>query len=179
MYEADSKLLRDALESGLVFIAREIDMTFVRSVAAAAVVFCLAGCADRPAVTASTPTVAEDGTVSDGGASPAQMAVLAAGTALPAGYKVDTGRTMIFGTDERWTGRLSYTTNTAADEVFDFLHREMPNFGWAEISAMRSDNSILNFTSAGTGRLATVTIRRAGLGLTQVDMVVSPQAVAN
>lgn len=178
MYEADSKPLRDVLESVQIFIAGEIDMSLVRSVAAAAVVFCLVGCADRPAVTATAPTVAEDGTVIEG-ASPAQMAVLAAGTALPAGYKVDTGRTMIFGTDERWTGRLSYTTNTAADEVFDFLHREMPNFGWAEISAMRSDNSILNFTSAGTGRLATVTIRRAGLGLTQVDMVVSPQAAAN
>lgn len=40
-------------------------------------------------------------------ASGPDMAPIAGGTALPAGYKVDAGRTIIFGTDESWTGRLS------------------------------------------------------------------------
>jgi len=107
------------------------------------------------------------------------MAPIAAGTALPAGYKVDTERTIIFGTNEAWTGRLSYTTGTNADEVFDFLHKEMPNFGWAEVTAMRSDPSLLTFSSSATARTATITIVRGSvIGSTRVDMVVSPNTAA-
>jgi hypothetical protein len=131
----------------------------------------LSGCADGSAVTASNAPTAQD----EAAGSTAQLMILAKGTALPAGYKVDNGRTMIFGTDEKWTGRLSYTATGSADEVFDFLHREMPNFGWAEISAMRSDSSLLTFTSQSTGRIATISIRRGSvIGSTQVDMVVAP-----
>ncbi len=119
------------------------------------------------------------GPVMSSTASPQELAVtpvVAAGTALPAGYKVDAGRTLIFGTDETWTGRLSYTTSTAADDVFDFLHREMPNFGWTETTAMRSDVSLISFASNNTNRVATIHIERGGAlgGNTRVDMVVSP-----
>ena len=53
----------------------------------------------------------------------------------------------------------------------------MPNFGWTQISAMRSDNSLLTFSSESTGRLATINIRRSNVigAATLVDMVVSPQ----
>src|SRR5688572_20514069 len=94
----------------------------------------LAACAEGTAVTANNAPAATDAAAAG---STAQLMVLAKGTALPAGYKIDPGRTMIFGTDEKWTGRLTYTAAGSADEVFDFLHREMPNFGWIEISAMR------------------------------------------
>ena len=97
------------------------------------------------------------------------------GTALPAEYKIDAARTIIFGTDESWTGRLAYTTATGADEVFDFLHKEMPNFGWAEVTAMRSDPSVMTFSSSATNRTATVTIARGNsIGSTRVEMVVAP-----
>lgn len=144
-----------------------------RAIAALVLSLGLTACADQgPPVTASSAS-----TTAEAGGAPAQLTVIAQGTALPAGYKVDTGRTMVFGTDERWTGRLTYTAAGTADEVFDFLHREMPNFGWIETSAMRSDNSLLTFTSASTGRIATINIRRSsGMGATQVDMVVSPQS---
>jgi hypothetical protein len=122
---------------------------------------------------------AETAPVTGGSAGPAatapDMRPIIAGTALPAGYKVDLDRTIIFGTDESWTGRLSYTTSTSADAVFDFLHAEMPNFGWAEVTAMRSDPSVMTFTSAATNRTAIMTIARAPtLGSTRVEMVVSP-----
>jgi hypothetical protein len=137
-------------------------------------ILALSACAEGPAVTANNAPAAEDAAAAG---SSAQIMILAKGTALPAGYKVDPNRTMIFGTDERWTGRLTYTAAGSADEVFDFLHREMPNFGWIEISAMRSDNSLLTFTSESTGRLATINIRRGSvIGSTQVDMVVAPKS---
>ena len=104
------------------------------------------------------------------------MAVIAKGIAMPAGYKVDAGRTLIFGTDETWTGRLSYSTKSSADDVFEFLHKEMPNFGWAELSSMRSDSSVLTFTSEATNRVATINIGRGSmLGSTEVDLVVAPK----
>lgn len=172
----------DDLESSLFFTLGD---TTVIARPAFVIVLCLglAACADKqPAVTASSasqaPAVAEDGTPLPPTA--AQLEVLAAGTALPGGYRIDNSRTMLFGTDERWLGRLSYTAAGSADEVFDFLHREMPNFGWIEISAMRSDTSLLTFSSPGTSRIATVTIRRsAPIGGCQVDMVVAPQSAAN
>lgn len=143
--------------------------------AALVVLFGLAACSEGPAVTANTAPSASDNAAAAG--SSAQLMVLAKGTALPAGYKIDSSRTMIFGTDERWTGRLTYTASGSADEVFDFLHKEMPNFGWVEVSAVRSDNSLLTFSSESTGRLATINIRRgSAIGSTQVDMVVAPRA---
>ncbi len=145
-----------------------------RRTSALAFIVSLSACSDGPAVTATNMPSASDNAAAVG--STAQVMILAKGTALPAGYKVDPARTMIFGTDDRWLGRLTYTAAGSADEVFDFLHREMPNFGWVEISAMRSDNSLLTFSSESTGRLATINIRRGSvIGSTQVDMVVAPK----
>jgi hypothetical protein len=136
-------------------------------VAAGLLAFVINGCAKD-----STPPV----TAGQGSSAAAATNVVASGTALPEGYKIDPGRTMVFGTDERWTGRLSYTTSLSADDVFDFLHREMPNFGWAEIAAMRSGTSLLTFTSDATSRIATIQIERGGMGATtRVEMVVMPE----
>jgi hypothetical protein len=123
----------------------------------------LGACADRtPPTTASA-----DGTAIG-------VAPIVAGTALPPGYKIDADRTMVLGSDRNWTGRLSYSTSTDADEVFDFLRREMPSFGWTETTAMRSDVSLLTFVSEATNRVATVHIQRGSLlGSTRVDMVVA------
>ena len=124
----------------------------------------LSACAEKAPVTAS-----------QGAAEPA-MAMIARGIAMPAGYKVDAGRTLIFGTDETWTGRLSYSTKTSPEDVFEFLHKEMPNFGWAELASMRSDSSVLTFTSDNTNRIATINIGRGSmLGSTEVDLVVAPK----
>mgnify|MGYP003344308467 CR=1 FL=1 len=124
----------------------------------------LAACADKAPVTANQ--------MPD---EPA-VAMIAKGIAMPAGYKVDPARTLIFGTDETWTGRLSYSTKSSAEDVFEFLHKEMPNFGWAELSSMRSDASVLTFTSDATNRVATIHIGRGSmLGSTAVDLVVAPK----
>ncbi len=103
----------------------------------------------------------------------------AKGIAMPAGYKLDADRTLIFGNDENWTGRLAYSAKASADEVFDFLHREMPNFGWVELSAMRSDASLMTFVSEATARVATFHIARGSmLGSTTVDLVIGPKETA-
>ncbi len=110
---------------------------------------------------------------------PPPLTMAAKGIAMPAGYKLDADRTLIFGNDENWTGRLAYSAKASADEVFDFLHREMPNFGWVELSAMRSDASLMTFVSEATARVATFHIARGSmLGSTTVDLVIGPKETA-
>ena len=126
----------------------------------------LSGCAAKEPVTSAS-------------APPPALTMVAKGIAMPAGYKVNADRKLIFGNDENWTGRLAYNTKTSADEVFDFLHREMPNFGWVELSAMRSDASLMTFVSDTTSRVATIHIGRGSiLGSTEVDLVVAPKESA-
>ena len=138
----------------------------LNQIAAVIVASCLAACAAKDQVTATR-------------APPPPMTMAAKGIAMPAGYKVDVDRTLIFGNDENWTGRLAYNTKSSADEVFDFLHREMPNFGWVELSAMRSDASLMTFVSDSTARVATFHIGRGSvMGSTEVDLVVGPKETA-
>jgi hypothetical protein len=102
---------------------------------------------------------------------------LIAGTALPAGYNIDSNRSLILGSGESWTGRLSYTATGSADDVFDFLRHEMPNFGWVEINAVRSDINLLTFEHDSTSRIATIRIDRGTvLGSTRVDMIVAQRS---
>src|SRR5690348_11267848 len=82
------------------------------------------GCAAPP--TPVTTTTAQ-------GPMTSNAEVIVSGTALPAGYRIDSNRSLILGEGDAWTGRLSYTATGTADEVFDFLRREMPNFGWQEL----------------------------------------------
>jgi hypothetical protein len=101
-----------------------------------------------------------------------------AGTALPAGYNIDANRSLILGSGESWTGRLSYTATGSADEVFDFLRHEMPNFGWIELNSVRSDINLLTFEHDATNRIATLRIERGTvLNSTRVDMIVAPRNV--
>ncbi|TAL04050.1 MAG: hypothetical protein EPO08_02505, partial [Rhodospirillaceae bacterium] len=72
------------------------------------------GCADK------APPATSNGTA-------VSATPIVTGTALPPGYKIDSGRTLILGADDKWTGRVSYTSSMSADDVFDFLRREMPN----------------------------------------------------
>jgi hypothetical protein len=105
-------------------------------------------------------------------------ATLIAGTALPAGYNIDANCSLILGSGESWTGRLSYTASGSADEVYDFLRHEMPNFGWIELNAVRSDINLLTFEHDSTNRIATLRIERGTvLNSTRVDMIVAPRNV--
>jgi len=101
------------------------------------------------------------------------------GTALPAGYRIDTVHSLILGEGEAWTGRLVYSAAGSADDVFEFLRREMPKFGWTEIYAVRSEVNLLGFASEPSGRIANVRIERGSvLDSTRVDMIVSPATAA-
>jgi hypothetical protein len=101
--------------------------------------------------------------------------VVPPGIALPAGYHIDSNRSLILGDGEGWTGRLSYSASGAADDVFEFLRREMPQFGWTETYAVRAEVDLLGFAAESTGRVANIRIERGSmLDNTHVDLIVSP-----
>ncbi|MBX3456439.1 hypothetical protein [Ferrovibrio sp.] len=98
------------------------------------------------------------------------------GIALPEGYSLDTNRTIILGEGERWIGRLSYSINSSANDMFDFIRREMLNHGWVEVSVVRSEISHLTYMSAQGDRVASILVNAASLYGSRVELTVSPAA---
>lgn len=97
-----------------------------------------------------------------------------AGVALPEGYSLDSNRTIVLGEGDRWIGRLSYSVNSSADAMFDFVRREMANYGWTEVAVVRAETSQLTFLSSAGDRVASVLITRSTLYGSKVDMTVAP-----
>lgn len=97
-----------------------------------------------------------------------------AGVALPEGYSLDANRTIILGEGDRWIGRLSYSISSSADAMFDFIRREMSNYGWTEVAVVRAESSQLTFLSQGGDRVASVLITRSTLYGSKVDMTIAP-----
>jgi hypothetical protein len=135
--------------------------------AAALALALLAGCTAAPNGSGDKPAAAP--------ADAPPVVEVPPGTALPAGYHIDSARSLILGDGESWTGRLAYSATGSADEVFEFLRREMPKFGWVETYAVRSEVDLLGFGSPPTGRVAIFRIERGSmLDNTRVEMIVSP-----
>ena len=97
-----------------------------------------------------------------------------AGVALPEGYSLDSNRTIVLGEGDRWIGRLSYSIGSSADSMFDFIRREMANYGWTEVAVVRAETSQLTFLSQGGDRVASILITRSTLYGSKIDMTVAP-----
>lgn len=98
------------------------------------------------------------------------------GVALPEGYSLDADRTIILGEGDRWIGRLSYSVNTSADAMFDFIRGEMVNQNWKEVAVVRAETSHLTYLSGDGDRVASILIARNTIYGAKVDMTVSPAA---
>jgi hypothetical protein len=91
---------------------------------------------------------------------------------IPAGATMNMERSLILGPHDTWIGRLVYTTSLGPQQVFAFFGREMPGFGWREITQVRARISILTFVRGD--RAATIQIDSTTLGGAAVDFTVSP-----
>ncbi len=136
--------------------------------AAAAGIFALAGCAgiQGPDDGAAAPAADKDKGQHAGFAQFSDIAV-------PPGAKMDVERTLVLGARDAWIGRLAITSGMAATAAYDFVIREMPKFGWAEITSVRSETSVITYTRGD--RVATVQIVGRTLGGSQIDVTVSPR----
>ena len=86
---------------------------------------------------------------------------------------MDVERSLVLGARDNWIGRLAMSATGSTSESYDFFLREMPKFGWQEITSVRSEVSVLTYTRGD--RVATVQIRKKTLGGSAVDITVSPR----
>lgn len=118
------------------------------------------------------------GSGSSGSSSAPQGSSQVAGIALPSGYSVDQGQTVVVGEGDRWTGRFVYTINSGAGDMLEFYRSQMAGLGWAEVAVARAETSVLTYSSASTARVATVQITPRTLFGSRVTITVSPASGA-
>jgi hypothetical protein len=93
--------------------------------------------------------------------------------AMPAGTKLRTGDSLIFGAADGWLGRAVFEIPTDANQTYNFFADQMPRQGWNMVASVRGKKSLLVFTR--TDRSATLEIEDAGLfGSAVVYMTVGP-----
>ena len=92
---------------------------------------------------------------------------------MSANSKMNVEKSLIFGADSEWFGRINLTVDLSAAEAFDFYRYEMPNFGWTQITSIRSDVSILTYTRVS--RVANIRITPARVRGAEVWITVSPR----
>ena len=92
---------------------------------------------------------------------------------LPIGVDFDMDRTLIFGGDDIWFGRLVISSSHSANDMFDFYKQKLPEFGWQEITSIRAAVSVLTFSRQD--RIATIQVQSATLLGSEVSITVSPR----
>ena len=92
---------------------------------------------------------------------------------MPNNSKMNIEKSLLFGSQSDWFGRLNLIVNMSGAEVFDFYRFEMPNFGWKEITSIRSDISLITYERGE--RIATVRIDSSSTRGTEVSVTVSPR----
>ena len=64
---------------------------------------------------------------------------------MPGSSKMNLEKSLVFGAESEWFGRINLIVGMNGAEVFDFYRFEMPNFGWKEITSIRSDISLITY----------------------------------
>lgn len=90
---------------------------------------------------------------------------------IPEQSVMDLKRSLVFGGQSSWSGRLVFTAPYSQGGLFDFYMAEMPKFGWQEITVVRSQSSVLSFRQGN--RVATIQLEGDSSG-TDVAFTVSP-----
>jgi hypothetical protein len=91
---------------------------------------------------------------------------------IPANAKVDLDNLLVLGTEDGWIGRLALTTGHEMTDMYAFYEREMPRFGWDQITIIRSAISTMTY---GRGpRIATITLQPKTTGGSSVNFTVAP-----
>lgn len=93
---------------------------------------------------------------------------------MPAKNSIDLDRTLVFGTEKDWIGRVSLTSSMGVSEIYDFYKREMPRFGWSELTSVRSSTSVLTYQM--DTRIATIQVASQRFGGAAIEFWMNPRA---
>jgi hypothetical protein len=121
----------------------------------------------------SSNTVLQPSSRTEGGAQTPAAFTEFPDVPVPAGAKMDLDRSLVLGARDFWLGRLAISAAQKANGLFDFYQREMPTFGWQEITSVRSETSVLTY--ARGDRIATVQIKGSAFTDAAVDIIISPR----
>lgn len=91
---------------------------------------------------------------------------------IPGGAKMNMDRTLVLGAQEAWIGRLVIDSQVTQANMFDFFKQRTGEFGWREITSVRSATSVLTYQR--DQRIMTIQIQTRPLLGTQVDITMSP-----
>ena len=92
---------------------------------------------------------------------------------MPVKAELDMAKTLVFGSNDSWIGRLVISSSHTSNDMFDFYKQEMSGFDWQEITSVRSDTSVMTYIR--DERVATIQITRATLSGAKVTITVSPK----
>lgn len=81
-------------------------------------------------------------------------------------------KTQIFGSASVWYGRLAVHTDHKLSTAFNFYKEKMPQFGWQEITIIRSVQSIMIYQRQD--RIATIQIDAAALSGSDIVITITP-----
>ncbi len=97
---------------------------------------------------------------------------------MPANATVDLNNLFVMGNDGAWFGRLVMNPGNSVADMYEFYRREMPRFGWQEVSNIRSATSVLVYQQGD--RVATIQILPAGtlVSSSRVEFSMTPRVAA-
>lgn len=93
---------------------------------------------------------------------------------MPGKNTIDLDRTLVFGTEKDWIGRVSLSSSMSVSEIYDFYKREMPRFGWSELTSVRSSTSVLTYQM--DNRIATIQVAGQRFGGSAIEFWMNPRA---
>ena len=92
---------------------------------------------------------------------------------IPDGSQMDLDRSMMFGRETDWMGKVTFYAPYNVSGVFDFYMEEMPKFNWKELTSVRGSNSVLTYSY--NCRVATIQLISNGFrGGTTVIISMAP-----
>ncbi len=94
---------------------------------------------------------------------------------MPQGAKINVDKTLVVGT-KTWFGQLTLDTSQSADTMFEFYSRELANYGWRRIAAVRAPTSILTYDR--DNRVLAIAIQPSRVYGSEVTVTVSPREEA-
>ena len=92
---------------------------------------------------------------------------------IPSGVKMNMDRTLILGENENWIGRLVIDSQSPQASLFDFFKHRTTQFGWQEITSVRSSTSVLAYSKGN--RVMTIQIQSQPILGTQISITMSPR----
>lgn len=93
------------------------------------------------------------------------------------GTTIDTDRTLVLGSGERWMGRMALKSNLKTTQAYQYYLDQMPAFGWESITAVQGKTSVLTWVRGE--RAATVEIGAGALSGSSIDITVGPRGKAS